>query len=318
MAKNVTSTDIFNGMFARLPAREETGQIKEKVAEQPETIALNRLHPFKNHPFRVTEDEQMDELVESIRQYGIQEPVLVRPEPKQDGYEIISGHRRCHAAGMAGLIEVPVKIKEMSDSLATVLMVDSNNKREALLPSEKAWAYRMKAEALKCQGKRNDLAEGMDGPSGMDAVAGNGNGSVRTVQRYIRLTYLEEELLQLCDAGKLSVGLGYALSYFSTEEQNAILSFYRTCGKLPDAKQIEMLRDWKKQGTLTLETIGDVLGTKKQAAVSRTVTVKEKCLGRYFPADATKEYMESVILELLEEWAKKQKLPDQGAEETGL
>lgn len=318
MAKNVTSADIFNGMFARLPAQGEVGQINEKAAGQPAAIALNRLNPFKNHPFRVTEDEQMEELVESIRQYGIQEPVLVRPNQEQGGYEIISGHRRCHAAGMAGLTEVPVQIKELPDSLATVLMVDSNNKREALLPSEKAWAYRMKAEALKRQGKRNDLAGGADGPSGMDAVAGNRGGSVRTVQRYIRLTYLVEGLLQLCDAGKLSVGLGYALSYFSIEEQNLILSFYQTSGKLPDAKQIEKLRDWKKQEALTMETVGAVFGAKKQGTVSRTVTVKEKCLGRYFPADATKEYMESVILELLEEWARKQGLPDRGAVETGF
>lgn len=306
MAKNVTSADLFSGMFARLPAQERETQGKEE--RHPESLERSRLHPFKNHPFRVVEDEQMEELAESIRNYGIQEPILVRPDKENGGYEIISGHRRCHAAGMAGLDRVPVHIREMSDSLATVLMVDANNKREILLPSEKAWAYRMKADALRHQGKRNDLTGEAETEEGMAAVSGKGLGSdsVRTVQRYIRLTYLLDELLQACDAGKLSVSTGYALSYFSKEEQEWIVSYYRSTGKLPDAGQMETLKKLKRQGGLTLDGVQAVFMEKKPAVTARNITVKEKCLSRYFPEDATKEYMESVILDLLEQWAKEQ------------
>lgn len=303
MAKNVTGADMLGGMFAKVEPLENNQQMKEKL---PEKVLRTKLHPFRNHPFRVVEDEQMEELAESIKKYGIQEPILVRPD-EAGGYEIVSGHRRCHAAAMAGMEEVPVHIREMSDSLATVLMVDSNNKREVLLPSEKAWAYRMKADALKCQGRRNDLMAGKDAVDGMAAVAGNGTAgeSVRTVERYIRLTYLMEELLQLCDSGKISIGVGYTLSYFSKEEQMLVVSQYKNTGKLPDAGKMKTLNELRKQGELTGTAVQQVFEEKEKKPV-RNVTMKEKCLNRYFPADATKEYMENVIVELLEQWAKKQ------------
>lgn len=326
MAKNVSSMDIFGGMFQNIPAYEKamhpdkaaaTGSEqteKEKLQEGKEDKVLVRrelLHPFHNHPFRVTEDAAMQELAESIRSYGIMEPILVRPDSKRQGeYEIIAGHRRNCAAGLAGLKEVPVRIEELDDDTASVLMVDSNNKREELLPSEKAWAFRIKAEALRHQGKRSDLfaEEG----KGMATVGEKSGDSERTVRRYIRLTYLEKDLLDLVDAGKLNIGAGYTISFFNSEEQGYILDYYRGNNKLPVGVQLEELARYQRKGLLDAEAVERVMGaesTKRQ--IKENVTIKRDRLRKYFPKEATAEYMENIIMELLEQWAREHQNADE-------
>lgn len=311
MSKGVTNEDIFGGMFQNIPAymkessRVEKVEEKEtagKAAAQTDVTLIKRsmLHPFKNHPFRVVEDDaQMGELAESIREFGILEPLLLRPN--QGGYEIISGHRRNCAAGIAGLDEVPARIKELDDDEAAVHMVDSNLRREALLASEKAWAYRMKSEALRHQGRRNDLMDEKAMSVGMNSIGETNGDSVRTVQRYIRLTYLKEELLDLVDEGKLQIKNGYMLSFFSLEEQGLIADYYREYHMLPDSTQMALLAEYQKKGILDEESMVKIM--QKEKPPKMNVTLKDDRLRQYFPQDATKEYMEKVILELLEGWA---------------
>lgn len=312
MAKNVTNADIFGGMFRNMPSIDTTDQcIGEETENKSEsgriTVERSRLHPFKNHPFRVMEDEQMQELAESIRMYGIKEPILVRPDKEKEGeYEIISGHRRNYAAGLAGLNEVPAKVEYLSDDDAAVLMVDSNNKRETLLASEKAWAYRIKAEALRHQGKRNDLLE--EPEEGMSELGQKNGDSERTVRRYIRLTYLLPELLALVDGAKMSVGMGYQMSFFISPVQEYIAGCYEKQHTLPSNAQMEALTQLHRSGGLDVAAAENVLSAEKQIK-QRTVniTLKNDRLKQYFPADATKEYMESVIVELLEQWSSQNK-----------
>lgn len=312
MAKNVTNADIFGGMFRNMPsidtADPHMGEGTGKKSESGRiTVERSRLHPFKNHPFRVMEDEQMQELAESIRMYGIKEPILVRPDKEKEGeYEIISGHRRNYAAGLAGLNEVPAKVEDLNDDDAAVLMVDSNNKRETLLASEKAWAYRIKAEALRHQGKRNDLLE--EPEEGMSELGQKNGDSERTVRRYIRLTYLLPELLALVDGAKMSVGMGYQISFFISPVQEYIAGCYEKQHTLPGNAQMEALTQLHRSGGLDVTAAENVLSAEKQIR-QRTVniTLKNDRLKQYFPADATKEYMESVIVELLEQWSSQNK-----------
>lgn len=312
MAKNVTNADIFDGMFRNMPSMDATGShAKDSGAKGNVTVLRSCLHsfkhPLKDHPFRVVEDEQMQELAESIRMYGVKEPILVRPDKEKKGeYEIISGHRRTYAAGLAGLVEVPVKVEDLSDDDAAILMVDSNNKRETLLASEKAWAYRIKAEALRHQGKRNDLQE--ESSEGMNELGQKNGDSLRTVQRYIRLTYLLPELLDLVDIAKMSVGTGYQISFFIRPVQEHIAAYYEKQHVLPDNAQMETLVQLHRSGELDAAAAENVLSAEKRIK-QRTVniTLKNDRLKQYFPADATKEYMESVIVELLEQWSSQNK-----------
>lgn len=314
MAKNVTNADIFDGMFRNMPSMDvdaARSHAKDSGAKENVTVQRSCLHsfkhPLKDHPFRVVEDEQMQELAESIRMYGVKEPILVRPDKEKKGeYEIISGHRRTYAAGLAGLIEVPVKVEDLSDDDAAILMVDSNNKRETLLASEKAWAYRIKAEALRHQGKRNDLQEEASG--GMNELGQKNGDSLRTVQRYIRLTYLLPELLDLVDIAKMSVGTGYQISFFIGPVQECIAAYYEKRHVLPDNAQMESLVQLHRSGELDAVTAEYVLAAEKPIK-QRTVniTLKNDRLKQYFPADATKEYMESIIVELLEQWSSQNK-----------
>lgn len=313
MSKGVTNEDIFGGMFQNIPAymKESSHSNKapekeavEEAAAQTDVILVKRsmLHTFKNHPFRVIEDDaQMEELAESIRESGILEPLLLRPE--RGGYEIISGHRRNCAAGLVGLDEVPARIKELNDDEAAVYMVDSNLRRETLLASEKAWAYRIKSDALRHQGRRSDLMDQNAVPVGMNAMGEKNGDSVRTVQRYIRLTYLKEELLDLVDEGRLQIKNGYMLSFFSVEEQEIIVDYYREHHMLPDSTQMALLAEYQKKGILDEESIKKIM--EKETPKKMNVTLKDDRLRQYFPQNATRDYMEQVIIELLEEWAKK-------------
>lgn len=326
MAKNVTSADIFGGMFQNLPdyatKREEISENKEKKdsyareEKKSDVVMIRReqLITFHDHPYRVNEDQAMEDLAESVKTYGIREPLLVRPVSNQkDEYEIISGHRRNHAAGMAGLKEVPVHIEELDDDTAAILMVDSNNKRETLLPSEKAWAYRIKAEAMRHQGKRNDLMTEDDmaqekEPGGMKKVGEKNGDSERTVRRYIRLTYLRKELLNLVDESKLSVGAGYIISFFNREEQQCVWEYYQKNNRLPDTGQLEKMMQLHKSGTWNQEEIDNIMNRqpKKENVAKKGITIKKEKIKSFFPEDATDEYVESVIMELLESWAEKQ------------
>lgn len=326
MAKNVTSADIFGGMFQNLPdyatKREEISENKEKKdsyareEKKSDVVMIRReqLITFHDHPYRVNEDQAMEDLAESVKTYGIREPLLVRPVSNQkDEYEIISGHRRNHAAGMAGLKEVPVHIEELDDDTAAILMVDSNNKRETLLPSEKAWAYRIKAEAMRHQGKRNDLMIEADmelekDTGGMKKVGEKNGDSERTVRRYIRLTYLRKDLLNLVDESKLSVGAGYIISFFNREEQQCVWEYYQKNNRLPDTGQLEKMMQLHKSGTWNQEEIDNIMNRqpKKENVAKKGITIKKEKIKSFFPEDATDEYVESVIMELLESWAEKQ------------
>ncbi|RGX94948.1 ParB/RepB/Spo0J family partition protein [Roseburia sp. OF03-24] len=324
MAKNVSSADIFGGMFQNLPdytsRRENTLTERKEPGRQTEKqsgvamIRREQLKAFHEHPYRVDEDQAMKDLAESIRTYGVREPILVRPvSGKEDEYEIISGHRRNHAAGMAGLKEVPVHIEELDDDTVAILMVDSNNKRETLLPSEKAWAYRIKAEAMRHQGKRNDLMTEDDmaqekEPGGMKKVGEKNGDSERTVRRYIRLTYLRKELLNLVDESKLSVGAGYIISFFNREEQQCVWEYYQKNNRLPDTGKLEKMMQLHKSGTWNQEEIDNIMNRqpKKENVAKKGITIKKEKIKSFFPEDATDEYVESVIMELLEIWAEKQ------------
>lgn len=305
MAKNISASDIFGGMFGNVMRQApEVSAASENECKDHPALAVRReeLHAFRGHPFRVVEDEKMLDLAESIRTYGICEPLLIRPDPVEGGFEIVSGHRRNYAAGLAGLEEVPVRIREMDDDLATILMVDSNNKREVLLPSEKAWSYRMKAEALRHQGKRNDLVPETEKPGySAEMIGKDFRESARTIQRYIRLTYLIQELLTLVDEGKLSFGIGYQFSFFTESEQNLVWIYCRDHHVIPDAAQAQKLTGYQKEGILTVQTLENVFMEK--TAVNRSITLKEDRIKAYFPKDATKEYMEEVIVNLLQKWA---------------
>lgn len=323
MAKNVTGADIFGGMFQNIPAYESekktdtpeknVGSDKGKTSDvvMVKRNCLHSFHTFYGHPFRVTEDFAMEELAASIRDYGIMEPILVRLEKGKKGeYEIISGHRRNHAAGLAGLTEVPVHIEDLSDREAAEIMVDSNNKREFVRASEKAWAYRTKAEAARQQGKRTDLQTDTEADledelqGGMKSVGDKNGDSVRTVRRYIRLTYLLNELLDLVDEEKMSLGTGYIISFFNSSEQKCILDYYHSYHFLPDVSQAKKLMECHKAESLDAAAVERIL-TKMEAQkpIKKSITIKQERLRKYFPQEATPEYMENIIVELLEKWA---------------
>lgn len=298
--KYINSTD---GLFAGA-AQYRNQFFGEEENEQNSVVfvRIEDLCEFYRHPFKVVMDENMYRLSESIKEYGIQEPLLIRPSVQESGkYEIISGHRRRQAALLAGLTEVPVTIKELDDDVATILMVDSNNKREILLPSEKAWAYRLKQEALSHQGKRTDL-DGKGMVTTADAIGQAAGESARTVQRYIRLTYLTKELLELCDKGKLSLGVAVLVSYLSEEEQRMILNVYIEYGTFPNRAQMKQINTLHQRGELTQESIVEVVHIKK--GTSAVLKFSEDSFGKYFTKGTTKEEMENVILGLLEQWSK--------------
>lgn len=277
----------------------------EQNPEQIQQLPLTELHPFPNHPFKVLEDEAMQRTVESIAQYGVLAPLIARPRP-EGGYEILSGHRRQYAAKLAGLETLPVIVRNMDDNAAVVLMVDSNLQREHILPSERAFAYKMKLEALKNQGARSDLTSGQLGPKlrSDEQVALDAGESRKQVQRFIRLTHLIPELLELVDQKKISFNPAVELSYLTEPEQRDFLEAMQDTQNSPSLSQAQRIKKLSQESQCSYEAIFDIMGEEKKAEMDR-VTLKNEVLRKYFPRSYTPKQMEDTILRLLEQWQKK-------------
>ena len=280
---------------------------QEEQREQVQQIPIDALHPFTNHPFKVLDDEAMTRTVESIAQYGVLAPLIARPRPDGDGYEIISGHRRQYAAKLAGLDTLPVIVRQMSDDAAVILMVDSNLQREHILPSERAFAYKMKLEALKNQGARSDLTSSQIGTKlrADEKVAQDSGESRNQIQRFIRLTNLVPELLDMVDEKKISFNPAVELSYLDEGQQRAFLEAMNDTQNAPSLSQAQQLKKMAQQGEFSYEKAFDVMGQEKKSEKD-TVTIKNETLRKYFPRSYTPKQMEEKIIQLLEAWQKKQ------------
>ena len=280
---------------------------QEEQREQVQQIPIDALHPFTNHPFKVLDDEAMTRTVESIAQYGVLAPLIARPRPDGDGYEIISGHRRQYAAKLAGLDTLPVIVRNMDDDAAVLLMVDSNLQREHILPSERAFAYKMKLEALKNQGARSDLTSGQIGPKlrSDEQVALDAGESRKQVQRFIRLTNLIPELLDMVDEKKISFNPAVELSYLDETQQRDFLEAMEDTQNAPSLSQAQQLKKMAQQGEFSYEKAFDVMGQEKKSEKD-TVTIKNETLRKYFPRSYTPKQMEEKIIQLLDAWQKKQ------------
>ena len=272
----------------------------ESQLERVQNIPVRELIPFKNHPFKVLDDEAMLRTTESIAEYGVLTPLIARPLD-HGGYEIISGHRRAHAAELAGLSEVPVLVRDMDDDAATVLMVDSNLQRENILPSERAFAYKMKLEAMKHQGERSDLTSCQIGTK---LVAANSGDSARTVQRYIRLTNLVPDLLDLVDCKQISFNPAVELSYLSPEEQETFLQAMDEVQAAPSLSQAQRLKKLAQEGNFTMDAAREILNEVKKGDLER-VTFRNEQLRRFFPRSYTAQQMQDTIIKLLDQWQKK-------------
>ena len=279
---------------------------QEQQREQVQQIPIGELFPFKNHPFKVLDDESMQRTVESVEQYGVLSPLIARPRP-EGGYEIISGHRRQYAAKLAGLDTLPVIVRQMSDDAAVILMVDSNLQREHILPSERAFAYKMKLEALKNQGARSDLTSPQVAAKfrSDDAVAKDQGISGDTVRRYIRLTNLIPELLGMVDEKKISFNPAVELSYLDESQQREFLEAMDGTQNAPSVSQAQQLKKMAQCGEFTYEKAFDILGQEKKSEQD-TVTIKNDILRKYFPRSYTPRQMEEKIIQLLDAWQKKQ------------
>ena len=280
---------------------------QEEQREQVQQIPIDALHPFTNHPFKVLDDEAMTRTVESIAQYGVLAPLIARPRPDGDGYEIISGHRRQYAAKLAGLDTLPVIVRQMSDDAAVILMVDSNLQREHILPSERALAYKMKLEAIKNQGARSDLTSSQIGTKlrADEKVAQDSGESRNQIQRFIRLTNLVPELLDMVDEKKISFNPAVELSYLDEGQQRAFLEAMNDTQNAPSLSQAQQLKKMAQQGEFSYEKAFDVMGQEKKSEKD-TVTIKNETLRKYFPRSYTPKQMEEKIIQLLEAWQKKQ------------
>ena len=280
---------------------------QEEQREQVQQIPIDALHPFTNHPFKVLDDEAMTRTVESIAQYGVLAPLIARPRPDGDGYEIISGHRRQYAAKLAGLDTLPVIVRQMSDDAAVILMVDSNLQREHILPSERALAYKMKLEAIKNQGARSDLTSPQVAAKfrSDDAVAKDQGISGDTVRRYIRLTNLIPELLDMVDEKKISFNPAVELSYLDESQQRDFLEAMDGTQNAPSVSQAQQLKKMAQCGEFTYEKAFDILGQEKKSEQD-TVTIKNDILRKYFPRSYTPRQMEEKIIQLLDAWQRKQ------------
>ena len=280
---------------------------QEEQREQVQQIPIDALHPFTNHPFKVLDDEAMTRTVESIAQYGVLAPLIARPRPDGDGYEIISGHRRQYAAKLAGLDTLPVIVRQMSDDAAVILMVDSNLQREHILPSERAFAYKMKLEAIKNQGARSDLTSRQVGEKlwSVSQVSADANESERQVHRFIRLTNLIPELLDMVDEKKISFNPAVELSYLDESQQREFLEAMDGTQNAPSVSQAQQLKKMAQCGEFTYEKAFDILGQEKKSEQD-TVTIKNDILRKYFPRSYTPRQMEEKIIQLLDAWQKKQ------------
>jgi len=276
---------------------------QEQQREQVQQIPIGELFPFKNHPFKVLDDEAMTRTVESIAQYGVLAPLIARPRPDGDGYEIISGHRRQYAAKLAGLDTLPVIVRQMSDDAAVILMVDSNLQREHILPSERALAYKMKLEAIKNQGARSDLTSAQVGRKleAADIVGQEAGDSRNQVRRFIRLTNLIPELLDMVDEKKISFNPAVELSYLDESQQRAFLEAMDGTQNAPSVSQAQQLKKMAQCGEFTYEKAFDILGQEKKSEQD-TVTIKNDILRKYFPRSYTPRQMEEKIIQLLDAW----------------
>ncbi len=279
---------------------------QEQQREQVQQIPIGELFPFKNHPFKVLDDESMQRTVESVEQYGVLSPLIARPRP-EGGYEIISGHRRQHAAQLAGLETLPVIVRQMSDDAAVILMVDSNLQREHILPSERAFAYKMKLEALKNQGARSDLTsrQVVGKLEAADLVRKGNEESGRQVQRFIRLTNLIPELLDMVDEKKIAFNPAVELSYLDESQQRDFLEAMEDTQNAPSLSQAQQLKKLAQQREFSYEKAFDVMGQEKKSEKD-TVTIKNETLRKYFPRSYTPKQMEEKIIQLLDAWQKKQ------------
>ena len=279
---------------------------QEQKREQVQQIPIEELFPFKEHPFEVLDDEAMQRTVESVAQYGVLAPLIARPRPK-GGYEIISGHRRQHAAELAGLETLPVIVREMTDDAAVILIVDSNLQRENILPSERAFAYKMKLEALKNQGARSDLTSGQIGPKlrSDEQVALDAGESRKQVQRFIRLTNLIPELLDMVDEKKISFNPAVELSYLDEAQQRDFLQAMDETQNAPSLSQAQRMKKLAQEGKLTYEAAFAIMGEVKKDELDKVV-IKNDTLKKYFPRSYTPRQMEDVIIKLLEQWQRRQ------------
>ena len=279
---------------------------QEQQREQVQQIPIGELFPFKNHPFKVLDDESMQRTVESVEQYGVLSPLIARPRP-EGGYEIISGHRRQYAAKLAGLDTLPVIVRQMSDDAAVILMVDSNLQREHILPSERAFAYKMKLEALKNQGARSDLTSDQVGQKlwSVEQVASDVGESKTQIQRFIRLTSLIPELLDMVDEKKIAFNPAVELSYLDESQQRDFLEAMEDTQNAPSLSQAQQLKKMAQQGEFSYEKAFDVMGQEKKSEKD-TVTIKNETLRKYFPRSYTPKQMEEKIIQLLDAWQKKQ------------
>ena len=291
----------YDDIFSTDESRAEAQQ--EKVQEIP----LSDLHPFEGHPFRVVDDEDMEKTVESIRDYGVLTPAIVRPDPN-GGYEIISGHRRHHASELAGKETMPAIIRDMDDDAAIILMVDSNLQRETILPSERAFAYKMKLDAIKHQGARSDLTSPQLAAKfrSDDLVAKDTGMSGDTVRRYIRLTELIPELLDMVDNGQIKFNQAVELSYLAQEEQKDFLSAMDYAQTAPSLSQAQRIKKMSQEGTCTLDAMCEVMNEVKKDAMDK-VSFKTDSLRKYFPKSYTPKQMEDTIIKLLEQWQQRKR-----------
>ena len=280
---------------------------QEEQREQVQQIPIDALHPFTNHPFKVLDDEAMTRTVESIAQYGVLAPLIARPRPDGDGYEIISGHRRQYAAKLAGLDTLPVIVRQMSDDAAVMLMVDSNLQREHILPSERALAYKMKLDAMR----RTSGRPSKENPRQLvgnfetaDVVGKESGESGRQVQRFIRLTNLIPELLDMVDEKKIAFNPAVELSYLDESQQRDFLEAMEDTQNAPSLSQAQQLKKMAQQGEFSYEKAFDVMGQEKKSEKD-TVTIKNETLRKYFPRSYTPKQMEEKIIQLLDAWQKK-------------
>ncbi|MCD8353882.1 MAG: ParB/RepB/Spo0J family partition protein [Clostridiales bacterium] len=295
------SLSSYDDIFSTEASREAAAR------EQIQQIPISELHPFEGHPFRVVDDEAMTRTVESISQFGVISPLLARPDP-DGGYEIISGHRRCHAAELVGLETLPVIVREMDDDEAIIAMVDSNLQRETILPSERAWAYKMKLDAMKHQGTRTDLtSRQLVGKLEAADMLGKDTGeSGRQVQRYIRLTNLIPELMNMVDEKKIAFNPAVELSYLTREEQAQLLEAMDYAQATPSLSQAQRLKKQSQEGTATLDTMCEIMNDVKKEPIDRVIFQADS-LRKYFPKSYTNRQMKETIIKLLEQWQKRRK-----------
>ena len=300
-ARNIELKSV-DDLFATEEIREDAQ--REKV----QNIPLGELHPFRNHPFKVKDDAAMQDTVDSVREYGVLVPAIARPDPS-GGYELIAGHRRHHASELAGKETMPVIVRDLDDDAATIIMVDSNLQREELLPSERAFAYKMKLEAIRHQGKRQELTSSQVGMKlqALDIVGQQAGDSRNQVHRFIRLTELIPELLDMVDERKIAFNPAVELSYLKKEEQTLLLEAMDSEQATPSLSQAQRLKKFSQQKMLSLDVMRAVMSEEKKTDHDR-VTLKNETLRKYFPKSYTPKQMEDAIIKLLEGWYKKRQL----------